>query len=95
MDEDRKNGAEKLNLSHPIFLERFLNLCILLALLDFFLLFLFMSTHGGWVSLDYMKCTSVLSELRINLNVESQFSFSYLCCFFLDSSLFVSLHFNF
>ena len=54
MDEDRKNGAEKLNLSHPIFLERFLNLCILLALLDFFLLFLFMSTHGGWVSLDYM-----------------------------------------
>ena len=54
MDEDRKNGAEKLNLSHPIFLERFLNLCILLAFLDFFILFLFMSTHGGWVSLDYM-----------------------------------------
>ena len=54
MDEDRKNGAEKLNLSHPIFLERFLNLCILLSLLDFFLLFLFMSTHGGWVSLDYI-----------------------------------------
>ena len=36
MDEDRKNGVEKLNLSHPIFLERFLNICILLALLDFF-----------------------------------------------------------
>ena len=54
MDKDRKNGAKKLNLSDPNFLGRFLYLCILLVLLAFSLLFLFLSTHGAWVSLDYM-----------------------------------------
>ena len=43
MDKDRKNGVEKLNLSK--FLGRFLNLCIVLGLLDFFLIFNFLSTH--------------------------------------------------
>ena len=50
----QKEWGREAEFIPPIFLERFLNLCILLALLDFFLLFLLMSTHGGWVSLDYM-----------------------------------------
>ena len=61
MDKDRKNGAKRLNLSNPNFLGRFLYLCILLALLDFSLLFLFMSTHGAWVSLDYIICSVPVS----------------------------------
>ena len=46
MDKERKKGEQKLNLSYPNFLERFLNLCILFALLDFFLHFYFLFSHG-------------------------------------------------
>ena len=43
MDKDRKNGVKKSNLSK--FLGRFLYLYIVLALLDFFLLFNFLCAH--------------------------------------------------
>ena len=46
MNKERKKGAQRLNLSNPNFVEIFLNLCILLELLDFFLHFLFLSSHG-------------------------------------------------
>ena len=46
MDKERKKEAHRLNLSNPNFLERFVNLCILLELLDFFLHFFFLSSHG-------------------------------------------------
>ena len=46
MDKERKKGAQRLNLSNPNFLERFLKLCILLELLDFYLHFFFLFSHG-------------------------------------------------
>ena len=46
MDKERKKGAQRLNLSNPNFLERFLNICILLELLDFFLHFFFLFSYG-------------------------------------------------
>ena len=46
MDKERSEGEEMLNLSNQNFLERFLNLCILFALLDFFLHFYFLFSHG-------------------------------------------------
>lgn len=55
MDKDRKDGTEKLSVSNPNFLERFLSLFILLELLDFFLLMFFLTTHGAYVFLsNYM-----------------------------------------
>ncbi|CBI38636.3 unnamed protein product, partial [Vitis vinifera] len=41
-----RRGAQRLNLSNPNFLERFLKLCILLELLDFYLHFFFLYSHG-------------------------------------------------
>ena len=46
MDKERKKGTQRLNLSNSNFLDRFLNLCILLALSDFFLHFFFLVSHG-------------------------------------------------
>ena len=46
MDKDRKNGAEKLNLSSPNCLKRFLNLCILLLSLELFFLLFFLFSRG-------------------------------------------------
>ena len=46
MNKERKKGAQRLNLSNPNFLERFLKLCILFELLDFFLHFFFLFSHG-------------------------------------------------